>query len=855
MAYRIANSNTTLTSTTGWDTVTNTPTIHASTDITISGTIYSGTYTAPNTSNYATGAAIMLRYCGYYTSGNQTITATLQQYNGSTWADTTATATITSMPTASTAYSVNTWVYFRWGIPYQFTTTSAGYYRIKITRGSSSNSPTARADSGGSNFAFMATDDRTGAIASTDDLLVLGHNYATTPITVTWDGTNTIGSGQGALVDITSSITLQAALYLGSYGTVTADTAASVTTTCYGNIVSAIGAVFNIGSSSTPYPSSYIFKWLFNPGTTCDYSFRSFNSTLNFYGSPKSSVSLYKTTYSSGTGTDADPLIVSDSVDWNVGDEIVLFASSNNTTNYNEMEYRFIITKNSPTSYVLSNTLGGSENALTYTHTNAWVLNIERNIVFSSTNSAKGWFNRFVNAPVTGNVQSNGNINLQWVRWQYMGRTAGGSPYYGGQFNDGTLSTANLDYCVFYANLYFDWYCSGSITTKTHKGLIFCRKNTSGNYFLYMQNAANKTFEDCFYVDNYPSGGIFTYGSTNLFRRNYFNCIRRTSGGFSGIALGITTNTRFVDCETNCSASGLFLSSTTDTVTFENCSFGTKGYNDGFSVSGEFYANSSNGYTNVLFKNCSFGSPDLWSPVSTTNYLSLLKGSEVKIHKKNGVDNAHFWWTPYGSAQSTGSGLSDTLVRTPGSLNVRIAPESTNPGFSWTFLIPASKNTTVSFSGYFLKNVAMGTSVCTVSLYLPGNPVEDATPDASATLNDNTSATWTGSAVQSVNISSYYTGAVDGFATVEINAKSTTAGAYLYCADFFNSGDTVTLYDKLAGLSIWENAKPAPVLTALNLGGIAPAVWAVATSGLTAPGTTGKKLKDSLTTAKFIALK
>jgi len=38
-------------------------------------------------------------------------------------------------------------------------------------------------------------------------------------------------------------------------------------------------------------------------------------------------------------------------------------------------------------------------------------------------------------------------------------------------------------------------------------------------------------------------------------------------------------------------------------------------------------------------------------------------------------------------------------------------------------------------------------------------------------------------------------------------------------------------------------------------GGIAPAVWGVALSGLTTPGTTGKKLKDSLTTAKFIALK
>lgn len=848
MSYRIPNANTTLTSTTGWDTVTNTPTLHASTDITITGTIYTAAYTAPNTSNYATGVAIMLRYTGYYGSGNLTITCTLQEFNGSTWSDTSATATITSIPTATGGYNTNTWAYFRYGTPYQFTTTSSGYYRVKITRGSSTSSPTARADSGGSNCAFMATDDRTGAIGSTDDLLVLGHNFSTTPITVTWDGTVTIGSGQGALADITTSVTLQTALYIGSYGTVTADTTADVTTTCTGHVIMAVGSTWNIGSSSTPYPSSYKFTFQFNPTTTCDFCFRNYNGTINFYGQPKSSTTLWKTTYSSGAGTAASPLILTDAVDWSVGDEICILASSNNTTNYNENEYRFIITKNSSTSYVLSNTRGGSENALTYTHnTNAYVLNIERNIIFTTTSTTKGWFLLFTNVAVSGNVQSNGYPTTTWVRWEQLGRTAGGAPYYGAQFCNGATATCTPDYSVFNNTLYYSWYVSGSVTKQTYNGLIFVRNNTSANYYLYMQNAAQKTIQDFFFVDNYPSGGIFTYGSTNTYIRCILNGIRRTAGSIGGIALAITTNSRFIDCEVNCSASGVYLSSTTDTCTFENCSFGTKGYNDGFSMSGDIATNTSPGYSNIQFIDCNFGSPDTLSPLSGYSYQTLLKGSEIRIHNKNISDNANFWYTPFGVAQATGYGLSDTLVRTPGSLNVRIAPESTDPGFTWSFLIPATKNTTVSFSGYFLKNVAMGTDVCTVSLYLPGNPIDDEAPDASATLNDNTSATWTGNAVQSINIAAYYSGNVDGFATVGINAKSTTSGAYLYCADFFNSGDTTTLFDKLAGLAIWYNGKPAPIITQLNLGGIAPAVWAVATSGLTSTGTIGKLMVDMAT--------
>jgi len=842
MSYRVANSDTTLSSVTGWDTVTNTPTLHASTNLTTLTTqSYSAAYTAPNTTNAATGGAVMMSSNGSYSSGDTTLTLTLQEYNGATWADTAATSTITTN-TTSKAFTVGSWIYFRFGSAYTFTTTSAGYYRLKIVRGTVTNAPTLRMDSGGSNFAFMATDNRLGAIASTDDLLVLGINYATTA--VTWDGTQSIGSGLGALTQQTSSFTLSCALYIGAYGVVTADTVADVTTTCKGHLITAWGSTFNIGSSGTPYPEARQFTWQFNPTTTGDFGFRTYNGNLNFYGYPKSSTTTWQTVYSSGVGTAADPLIVSDSVDWVVGDEIVVLASSNNATNYNEIEYRFIKTKNSATSYVLSSTVGGAESALVYTHTSARIANIKRNILFTTTNSTKSSYALFSNAAVT-NSPNNGTMIFNWMSFSTFGYSSTPTGAEGVSFD--ATSTFSLDYCVIRNSRYCGLWGQNNKKIVTINGLIIIG-NATATYCLYGQSLGNKTFNDLWCIDN-TNQGISSYGSTNIFNRAIVNgCRKSASTGVGGVSLTLTTATTFNDSEINACGVGVWASNTASEIVFNDCLIGTNGYNALCDIG------LSNIYLTCLFNNCTFGSTTFIPSDVTRNYMTLVAGSELRFHKKQTTDNLHFWYSSYGGAYATGAGLADTLVRTPGSLNVKIAPEDSTYGFSWVFLVPANINQVCSFSGFFLKNVAMGTDVCTVSLFLPGNPITG-TPDATATLSDNVSNAWTGSAVQAVSLSAYYTGTVDGFAAVVINAKSTTAGAYLYCADFYNSGDSSTLYDRLAGLTIWEKGKPSPIITQLSLGGIAPAVWGVSMNGLTTTGTTGKKLKDSLTTGKFLALK
>lgn len=831
MAYRIANSNTTLTSATGWDTVTNTPTIHASTNLTFTPPIYSAGYTAPNLTNKATGAAILLISNGMYSSGSVTFTATLQEYNGAVWSDTAATATLTI--NTSTYFIVqNSWIYFQYGTPYTFTTTTAGYYRVKLTRSTITNAPTLRADSGGANFAFMATDDRTGALASTDDILVLGINYADT--TVTLDGTVSIGSGIGALVTPTTPATLSFGLYLGSHGIATADTTANVTITCKGHFLTTWLSALNVGSSGTAYPSSYKFKFSFNPTANGDFGFRSFNGEIALYGTPKTTTALWKTTFSSGLGTAASPLIVSDSVDWSVGDEIAVLAISDNATNYNEVEWKFIKTKNSATSYVLSDTVGGAESALIYTHTNAYVVNVERNILFNTTDTTKAAYYGFSNSPKSFvSFPSYGGINIKWTRFETTGLSSAVDPLMGVSFIG--FTTFTFDYSVCYRPILAGFWGSNNVIPVTIEGLICCRASSGASYLLYGQAMANKTLNDCFIFDGNTNYALVPYGSVNIFNRTVINGCRKasTSTGAGAINLQLSTNNQFNDCEFNCCGlMFLYPVSSTGNV-FNRCGFGTKGKN-----LYDFSAIQS--LQTARFTDCTFNPNTFWIE---NNYSNLFDGSEIVFENYNTTTNNHLWYTPYGIASATGSGLSDTLVRTPGSFNVRIAPSNSSPGFSWAFLIPANKNQVVPFSGYFLKNVAMGTDVCTVSLFLPGNPITG-TPDATTTLSNNVSNAWTGSAVQAVSLAAYYTGTVDTFATVVINAKSTTAGAYLYCADFYNSGDTTTVFDKLAGLTIWYQGKPSPIITQLSLGGIAPAVWGVATSGLTTPGTVGKLIVD-----------
>jgi hypothetical protein len=234
----------------------------------------------------------------------------------------------------------------------------------------------------------------------------------------------------------------------------------------------------------------------------------------------------------------------------------------------------------------------------------------------------------------------------------------------------------------------------------------------------------------------------------------------------------------------------------------------------------------------ILFDNCLFGASTL-----VNGYSNLINNTGIiKFNKYNQTTNKHLWYGAYGIAQATGTGLTDTNVRTASSLALRIAPENSSTGFSWSFKILARASTYVGVGGYIQKNAAFGTDLCTVDLYLPGST----TPDATYTMPNDTN--W-----NVFNLAANYTGTVDLYATVTITAKSATASAYIYVDDIYNGTNKITALD------VWDQGQPSPIM--YEELGDAAGVWAVLQSTQTTAGTMGNRLKSALTTPLFIALK
>jgi hypothetical protein len=182
--------------------------------------------------------------------------------------------------------------------------------------------------------------------------------------------------------------------------------------------------------------------------------------------------------------------------------------------------------------------------------------------------------------------------------------------------------------------------------------------------------------------------------------------------------------------------------------------------------------------------------------------------------------------------QATGALLTDTTVRTPGSLGVRLAPEDATNGCKWEFNIYCKASSIINFFGYFQKNAAFATDVARVELWLPGSTSADDT----FTLADN--ADW-----QACSLSASYTGTIDTLATIKVIGLTAIASAYLYCDDFYNAGDTVTNSDKVTGLDTWVSGKPVSIIAPQQVS--AADIWTFDTDNLTTANTTGKKLVDT----------
>lgn len=878
---------------------------------------YSSTLTAANLVDSWRG--FWLPFYNFAT-GN-TVSVVLQEYNGATWSDTVATATLYSY-----SFTCNLrWGFAKFGTPYTPTTTSAGYYRLKITRATGSGNVKIYGPSASAPSCMIASASPASSPGAGDDVLIAGDmtNVAgtTNTITVTVDANTTIGSGQNIGSFPGASATSFNAIHIDSGGRVKASRTASATLIVRKLITqSYVDAEWDYGKTTDRIPAAYTATLMFDTSDNYSYVGVRYTSDLpnntnpyyfGFVGAEKTYV---KTNYVSGLGTAASPLITADAVDWSVGDQIVVTPSAGyatyahtapttatytDATGYNrryitltfaaahsfkvgdrivlsgftpsayntthtidevpssttlviygftaaitanatvigtvvghtsKSEYRYIKTKNSSTSYVLSTISGGAEDALQYSPaTTADIYNLSSNVRVTVNKRNQTYIYTF-DAGSSSVTTSPSHWVLDNCRLDYGG---GSGAYALGLLGNGYTagsSSATISKAVFYCCLITIYDASTAHSDWSISDVIFAGYGASTNGIY--AGGYNKTFTRVYSVDR-SNTPITILGSNNIFRT-----IRMWSTAPEGnSAPGITITANAANNQIiGAYVQGIATGSSSRGVTLGN-GVGNRFLDSEF---GSVVANNnadvyitSNTYNICVFENCKFSSGTFIS-----NYLNMFSGSLIAFHKYQQTTNKHRWYTNAGSARSTGAGLDDTTVRTAGSLNVRIDPENATTGFKMEFKIPSIVNQQTFINGFMQKNATFGTSVAKVEMWLPGSDTTS-TADATYTL-DNTTGSY-----QTFSVNKDYTGTANGLSTIRITAITATAGAYLYVADIYNGQ---------GALNLWDNGQPVSPIVPLDFSSIPGLVWTFPDTNTTA-STMGRALKDRLSKNQFLGLK
>lgn len=811
MAYRITNgAGTSFNSAANWDEGINTPSIHASTSITVTaGGVTSATFTAPNTTNKCTGVLVPVAAKG--TAGN--IIATLQEDAGAGFVDVAgATATI-----AITSLVASTHVLFYFTTAYTFTTTAAGKYRIKLNTSGASGTTSIAADSGGANFAYLAYMNNNVVPTTGDDIHVVSKNQGAA-LTIDLDTSPSIGSGTNTSVPTFRS--WGNAIVYSNNGTIAWQTGTSRTLTHKGNILVESGGWHQMGQTSAKIAAGVLARSKFDQnGVTCNYGIVQLNGgkiTLQGYD-----LTYKKATVVSGSGTSGSNLVTDVSTGWAVNDELVFTPVTNSATNYNESETRFIKTI-AGTAITLSATAGGAESGLTYSHTNGYVLNVTRGVLIDTTDTTKAWYCDLNETTTIGNLDFDG-CRLE---------TTGSSTANKTNLTFSNLSTElfTADDVVFYRQLGSNGVTFGNNNdVRTYTWLIFYSYSGTGNAgMLFPTSLRNKTFQNCYFVSSQSAGFFGSSTSTaTLDQCGAWACGQGSSTALAGFQFTNCSNVTMTDCDAHANRSYGMTLATMPGLTVTDSRFGTLGYNG----TADIQINSDS-YDTALFDNCSLGSATL-----VGNYQNAAQGTEIAFNKLNGTEFNHRWYSANGYNEASGPTCTDTTTVQTGHHSVKFRPENTTYGTTWEYGVLARVGYYVPAQGIVQMNAAFygdASASVTVGLFLPGS----ATADATYTLPKDGN-------LNPFNIGATYNGTNDEIAKVIVTAKTATASAYVFAGKLYNGTNPLTAVDT------WQKGKPSYLMYP-ELGD-PDAVWAVATSALTTTGTTGKKLVDDLTFGQYLA--
>lgn len=783
MAVRLYNG-------TNYDTVFSSPTMGAS-NVSLTTTFQLGnTATAPNTSNFITGVIVFVATAP--SLGNFEVEI---RQSGVTVA--TGTANL-----ADIQLGFN---FIQLSAPFQFTTTSANAYCATI-RNTTNNSGAVARDGAAAVPLLAMVYDANSALGGTDDLMVMGfHNAGLTTKTLTLTGTsNSWGSGANKNISSTTSRVWGLALAVSNGGTVVHDTTADCTHLSYGSIVVWIGGLYDKRPSA-----SNVTTLQFTNDADGDFCIMTAQSTYGGQILFTGKTVAVAATYASGVGTAANPVVVSEAAhNFSVGDEIVIGWSNHVSGNrYQQNEVRFIISIPAANQIVWSATAGGAEAALSYTHAAGYpICNMTRNSIVKNTVTTRGFSVYHSSTNVTP------VSDFSYTRFEYANCLSGR-----GLQLSATQHAANIDGMVCYEN------SASGRSSVSWGGTI---EQTSENIIMFNTRGSNYSAQS----------GIVFIGSSKTMNNVYHFAAPNSTTNCSAVSLNGSA--------TGCRVDGLYSSGA-------NAGNGTLGYALGVFGSGNSFNNividaarvqglffdaaQLNEFTNcalgqvsnntidiklttdklvsATFADSSFGSTTI-----IDNYTGALDGSEIAFQNMDGNRSKHRWYTNKGSFWSSGTGLTDTTVRTAGSLSLAVKPESATKGASFIFKVPANPESQVQVFGYLRRNAAFSSGDVLVELFLPRTLLTD-TPDASYTLPLTTEAwlPWT--------LTAYYSAEVARYATVRITAKTAAAGAYVFLDDIYDAG----LNNKVAGLDLWDNGKISPIMLAIDFSSVPEqtrlAVW------------------------------
>jgi hypothetical protein len=715
------------------------------------------------------------------------------------------------------------WNYLRFTTPYQFATLAAGAYVAYIRKSTANSGVVARSATGVLSVLLM-TYDTANALGTSDVPYWMGfHNSGMTPKVNNLTGTsNEWGNYGDRSINSITTRTLGTAV-IGNGASVVWDTASDCKAKSKCSIMVTRGGLLDMrpGASS-------ISTLEFDSGTADgDHGIMIPTSGIGGQVLSAGTPVTIAIDYLSGLGTGASPVVTDGAHGLAVNDEVIFGWGANYTQN----EIRLVKSIPASNQLVLCTTPGGAETALVHTHApNKPIATLTRNSIIKATTSTRGFW--IFNNASAGSASDFGFTSLEYANCQSgKGINPSSSAHavnlHGLLLKRNSASGRNSITVSgsFEENL-------GDITLletrgsnfSAQSGLVFqsASKKTVNNLYLY----AEPTTTSC------CAGLSIAATATAIRIKNFYSSGGNGGGAGGGYVLGMYGNGNTVE---NAVIDGSRVRAILLDAGLENTF-----------VNGELGLVASNTididittgvFVQAYFDSCSFGSATL-----INNYLNSLDRSEIKFQNMDGSTSKHRWYTNKGSWWSSGSGLTDTTVRTPASLAVVSKPENATDGSSWVFEIPSNPTAQTNIFGYVYRNATFSSGDLKAELFLDGTLLTE-TPDATYTFPTTTDE-WL-----PFNISAYNPDSNSRYAEVRISGKTATAGAYFYIDDLYDAGTA----NKVAGLDLWYKGKPSQIIVQSDFSVVPAAVWGYSDQN-TQSNTMGRRQVDAADNAELGAI-